>query len=250
MANASTTPVSTLDPAETAKFNQLASSWWDPKGPSAPLHAMNPARLAVIRDELCAAEAREAKSLRPLTGLNILDLGCGAGLVSEPLARMGAQVTAIDGAEAAVTVAIAHAAQSGLSIDYRCTTAEALVRTDIRFDAVVSLEVVEHVADVPTYLSAIYSLLKPGGCVILSTLNRTAQSYLTAIIGAEYIARLLPRGTHDWNKFLTPDELATALATAGFASIKHIGLSYDPLKGSWHPSVRTNINYMTVAVCT
>lgn len=248
MPNASATPISTLDPAETAKFNQLAASWWDPKGPSAPLHAMNPARLAVIRDTLYAAEHRDSTALRALAGLAVLDLGCGAGLVSEPLARMGATVTAIDGADEAIAVAQAHATQAGLEIDYRCTTAEALVETGVTFDAVVSLEVVEHVADVDAYLRAIRALVKPGGTVILSTLNRTAQSYLTAIVGAEYIVRALPRGTHDWQKFLTPGELATALTAAGFTTIRHTGLSYDPLRGAWHQSGSTRVNYMTVGV--
>jgi 2-polyprenyl-6-hydroxyphenyl methylase / 3-demethylubiquinone-9 3-methyltransferase len=247
MANASITPASTLDPAEAAKFNQLAATWWDPKGSSGPLHAMNPARLGVIRDCLCVTFQREPKSRTPLEGLALLDLGCGAGLVSEPLARMGATVTAIDGASEAIAVAQSHAARSGLAIDYRCTTAEALVETGVTFDAVISLEVVEHVADVDAYLRAIRALVTPGGVAVLSTLTRTAQSYLTAIVGAEYIALVLPRGTHDWKKFLTPAEMAQRLSDAGFTVDPAIGLNYDLVKGSWHSSRRVTVNYMLTA---
>jgi 2-polyprenyl-6-hydroxyphenyl methylase / 3-demethylubiquinone-9 3-methyltransferase len=248
MANASQTPgAPTVDPAESAKFNALAAGWWDPKGASAPLHAMNPARLAVIRDQLCSHFGREAQSLRSLAGLDVLDLGCGAGLVAEPLARLGAAVTAIDAAADAIAVATAHAAQSGLMIGYRCAAPEALVADGRTFDAVVSLEVVEHVADVPAYLAAIRALLRPGGMAILSTLNRTPQSWLTAIVGAEYVARLLPRGTHDWQKFLTPAELAVAMRAAGLEPGAPTGLGFDPLKGAWHVSSRTDVNYMLAA---
>jgi 2-polyprenyl-6-hydroxyphenyl methylase / 3-demethylubiquinone-9 3-methyltransferase len=248
MANASQTPgTSTIDADEAAKFNALAAQWWDPKGSSAPLHAMNPARLSVIRDHLCARYDRDPKQLRPLAGLAVLDLGCGAGLVSEPLARMGAHVTAIDAANEAIAVAKAHAAQSGLAIDYRCIAPEDLAALPTRFDAVISLEVVEHVADVGTYARSIHDLLTPGGVAILSTLNRTPQSWLTAIAGAEYIARLLPRGTHDWQKFLTPAELTATLVAAGLTPGDPQGLSFDPLKGAWHISSRTDVNYMLAA---
>jgi 2-polyprenyl-6-hydroxyphenyl methylase / 3-demethylubiquinone-9 3-methyltransferase len=247
MAKASSTARTTLDPDEAAKFNRLAATWWDPKGSSAPLHAMNPARLGVIRDTLCAAFDRQTNSIRPLSRLSILDLGCGGGLVSEPLARMGADVTAIDGAAEAIAVARQHSLQSGLEIDYRCTTAEELEKTGARFDAVVSLEVIEHVADVPLYLASIYDLLKPGGVAILSTLNRTAQSWLTAILGAEYVLRLLPRGTHDWQKFLTPEELSEKLLAAGFVSPDVHGLSFDPIKASWYRSSSTSVNYILSA---
>jgi 2-polyprenyl-6-hydroxyphenyl methylase/3-demethylubiquinone-9 3-methyltransferase len=208
---------------------------------------MNPARLAVIRDALCQRFDREATSIRPLTGLSVVDLGCGGGLVCEPLARMGATVTAIDGAAEAIAVAQQHSVLAGLEIDYQCMTAEELVQSGRRFDAVVSLEVIEHVADVPLYLASIHALLKPGGLTILSTLNRTAQSWLTAIVGAEYVLRLLPRGTHDWQKFLTPEELSERLLAAGFTSPHVQGLSYDPIKGSWGRSSRNSVNYMLTA---
>jgi 2-polyprenyl-6-hydroxyphenyl methylase / 3-demethylubiquinone-9 3-methyltransferase len=252
MAKASSTAqtsvgATTLDPAEAVKFNRLAATWWDPKGSSAPLHAMNPARLGVIRDELCATYRRQANSIRPLTGLSVLDLGCGGGLVSEPLARLGATVTAIDGAAEAIAVAQQHGIQSGLEIDYRCTTAEELERTGMRFDAVISLEVIEHVANVGLYLASIHALLKPGGVAILSTLNRTAQSWLTAIAGAEYVLRVLPRGTHDWKKFMTPEELSEKLRATGFKSTNVHGLSFDPIKGSWHSSNNMTVNYILSA---
>jgi 2-polyprenyl-6-hydroxyphenyl methylase / 3-demethylubiquinone-9 3-methyltransferase len=249
MANASQTPGrTTVDSTESAKFNALAAQWWDPKGSSAPLHAMNPARLSVIRDHLCARFDRDPRQLRPLAGLAVLDLGCGAGLVSEPLARMGAAVTAIDAASEAIAAGKAHATQSGLAIDYHCMAPEELASLPARFDAVISLEVVEHVADVAVYADTLHDLLKPGGMAILSTLNRTPQSWLTAIAGAEYIARLLPRGTHDWKKFLTPAELATVLMAAGLTPGEPQGLSFDPLKNIWHVSSRTDVNYMLAAV--
>jgi 2-polyprenyl-6-hydroxyphenyl methylase / 3-demethylubiquinone-9 3-methyltransferase len=237
----------TIDREEVAKFNALAASWWDPRGPMAPLHAMNPARIGYVRDQLCAHFGRDPSALKCLAGLRVLDLGCGAGLLSEPLARMGADVVAVDAAAQNISVAGAHAAATGLAIDYRNTTAEALVQAGERFDAVISLEVVEHVADVNAFVGAIHDLLKPGGMTILSTLNRTPQSFLVAIVGAEYIARVLPRGTHEWKKFLTPAELSATLAATGLSPGKATGLIFDPLSRRWRTSSRLGVNYLQSA---
>jgi 2-polyprenyl-6-hydroxyphenyl methylase / 3-demethylubiquinone-9 3-methyltransferase len=237
----------TTDEVEVAKFNALASQWWDPKGPMAPLHAMNPARLAYVRDALCARFDRKVKVLNCLTGLRLLDLGCGAGLLSEPLARMGADVVAIDAAAQNIEIARRHAEKNNTLVDYRNTTAEALVTEGERFDGVISLEVIEHVADVPAFAQAIACLIKPGGMTVLSTLNRTPQSYLVAIIGAEYIARVLPRGTHDWRKFITPDELAITLRDVGLIPGTPTGLIFDPFSQRWRTSRRLGVNYLLSA---
>ncbi len=237
----------TIDSDEVAKFNALASSWWDPSGPMAPLHAMNPARLGYVRDQLCAHFQRDPTTLKCLAGLRLLDLGCGAGLLSEPLTRMGAELVAIDAATQNIRIAQAHAVETGLTIDYRNTTAESLAEAGERFDAVISLEVVEHVADVSQFIGAIRSLLKPGGMTLLSTLNRTPQSFIVAILGAEYIARVLPRGTHEWKKFLTPVELSAALAATGLVPGAPVGLIFDPLSRRWRTSSRTGVNYLLSA---
>jgi 2-polyprenyl-6-hydroxyphenyl methylase / 3-demethylubiquinone-9 3-methyltransferase len=239
---------STADDAEVAKFNALAASWWDHKGPMAPLHAMNPARLAYVRDALCTRFDRVPTVLNCLAGLRLLDLGCGAGLLSEPLARMGADVVAIDAAAENIEVARRHAEMTNARVDYRTTTAEALVAAGERFDGVISLEVIEHVADVPAFAQAISSLIKPGGMTVLSTLNRTPQSFLVAIVGAEYIARVLPRGTHEWRKFITPDELAVMLRGVGLTPAVPTGLIYDPIARRWRTSRRLGVNYFLSAM--
>jgi 2-polyprenyl-6-hydroxyphenyl methylase / 3-demethylubiquinone-9 3-methyltransferase len=237
----------TVDRQEIDHFNALAADWWNPDGPSKPLFALNPARLTYIRDQLCRHFGREAVGRTPLAGLRLLDLGCGGGLVSEPLARMGATVVGVDAAQENIAIAIAHAADMELEIDYRATAAEALVAQGERFDAVISLEVVEHVADVSVFLRCCADLLKPEGLFVFSTLNRTAASYATAIIGAEYLLRIIPRGTHDWKKFITPDEIGELLTDAGFAVPEFAGLSYQPTNGQWHVSSSTAINYIGCA---
>jgi 2-polyprenyl-6-hydroxyphenyl methylase / 3-demethylubiquinone-9 3-methyltransferase len=237
----------TVNPAEIAHFNALAADWWDPEGPSRPLFALNPARLTYIRDQLCQRFGRDLRSRTPLAGLHLLDLGCGGGLVSEPLVRMGATVVGVDAAADNISIARSHAAEMELNIDYRASTAEALVAQGEHFDAVISLEVVEHVADVPLFLKSCAALLKAEGVFLFSTLNRTAASYAAAIIGAEYVLRIIPRGTHDWRAFITPEEMQSLLATAGFAAPHIAGLSFSPASGQWHVSNQTQVNYIGCA---
>ncbi|WP_432715746.1 bifunctional 2-polyprenyl-6-hydroxyphenol methylase/3-demethylubiquinol 3-O-methyltransferase UbiG [Xanthobacter autotrophicus] len=237
----------TVDPAEVARFDALGAQWWDEKGKMAPLHAMNPARLAFLRDALVRHFGRDARALRPLKGLSILDIGCGGGLLSEPLARMGGHVTGIDPAPGNVAIARAHAAASGLSIDYMPVTAEELAARGARFDVVVALEVVEHVADVSLFVRTAASLVAEGGVLVLSTLNRTAKSFALAIVGAEYVLRWLPPGTHRWEKFITPEELEATLAAAGFAAREKVGLAYEPLSGDFRLTGDLSVNYFVVA---
>jgi 2-polyprenyl-6-hydroxyphenyl methylase / 3-demethylubiquinone-9 3-methyltransferase len=237
----------TVNPAEIAHFNAMAAAWWDPDGPSKPLFALNPPRLAFIRDTLCAKYARDPRSRTPLAGLHLLDLGCGGGLVSEPLARLGATVVGVDAAEENIAIARSHAALMELDIDYRATTVEALVKQGERFDAVISLEVVEHVADVRLFLRSCAAVLQPGGPFIFSTLNRTAASYATAILAAEMLLRIIPRGTHDWKKFITPDEMQGLLGTAGFGPADISGLSLSVRNGAWQLSNNTSTNYIGCA---
>ncbi|MDI4664893.1 bifunctional 2-polyprenyl-6-hydroxyphenol methylase/3-demethylubiquinol 3-O-methyltransferase UbiG [Xanthobacter autotrophicus] len=237
----------TVDPAEVARFDALGAQWWDEKGKMAPLHAMNPARLAFLRDALVRHFGRDARALRPLKGLSILDIGCGGGLLSEPLARMGGHVTGIDPAPGNVAIARAHAAASGLSIDYMPVTAEELAARGARFDVVVALEVVEHVADVSLFVRTAGRLVAEGGVLVLSTLNRTARSFALAIVGAEYVLRWLPPGTHRWEKFITPEELEATLAAAGFAAREKVGLAYEPLSGDFHLTGDLSVNYFLVA---
>ena len=198
---------STIDPAEVAKFSAIAAEWWDPIGKFAPLHKFNPVRLGFIRDQAAAHFGRDARSLNPFEGLSLLDIGCGGGLLTEPMARLGFAVTGADASERNIGTARAHAAQSGLEIDYRATTAEALVEESQSFDVVLNMEVVEHVADVTAYLAACTALVKPGGLTLVATLNKTLKSLALAKIGAEYVLGWLPRGTHDWNRFVPPTEL-------------------------------------------
>lgn len=238
-----------VDPAEIAKFARLAEEWWDPEGPMRPLHRLNPARLAFLRDRLAPAAGQPAGSLKPLTGLKILDLGCGAGLVSEPLARMGAQVVGADAAEESLAVARRHAAEAGLAIDYRCVTAEALAAAGESFDAVVALEIVEHVTDPARFLGDAATLVRPGGQLLLSTLNRTAKAFLMAIVGAEWVLRWLPRGTHEWRRFLKPSEVAHLIRPRGLEIAALAGLVYNPLDQSWRLSERDlDVNYLMAAV--
>lgn len=233
-----------VDAGEVEKFARLAQDWWNPKGPMAPLHKMNPARLAFIRDRL----AVDAAAIKPLAGLRLLDLGCGGGLLSEPLARMGATVVGADATGEVLEAARRHAAGQGLAIDYRETTAEALLDRGESFDAVLALEVVEHVAEPAAFLASAAGLVKPGGQLLLSTINRTAKSYLMTIVGAEWVLRLLPRGTHDWRRFLTPDELKRLVAAAGLKVTAAQGMVLNPLDGRWRLSDRDlDVNYLLAA---
>ncbi len=230
--------------AEIRKFGALAERWWDPAGPMKPLHRMNPLRTGWIAERIARANGRAG---RDLTGLTLLDVGCGAGLASEALARMGAAVTGLDAAGEALDAARAHAAAGGLSIDYRDGTPEALAAEGARFDAVVALEVIEHVEDRAAFCAALAALAKPGGRVFLSTLNRTARSFLMAKLGAEYLLRMLPVDTHDWRMFVTPGELGMELRRAGLRVTDIAGMKMDPLTGRWRESRDLSVNYLVMA---
>lgn len=237
-----------VDRADIARFERLGEQWWDPSGPMKPLHRMNPARVGWIRDRLCAHFSRDPKAPRPLAGLTILDVGCGGGILCEPLARMGATVTGLDPAPGNVDVARAHAARSSLTIAYRAEAAEALAQAGETFDAVLCMEVVEHVVDPAAFLGAVTALVRPGGLFLASTLNRTLKAWALAIVGAEVVLRWLPRGTHDWNRFLTPDELGAMIRAGGLEHVETAGCVYDPLADVWRVSRRdTDVNYMIAA---
>lgn len=236
-----------IDPAEIAKFDRLAATWWDPNGPMRPLHRLNPTRLAYVRDRICGHFGRDPQARRPMAALAVLDIGCGGGLLAEPLARLGANVTGLDAAAENIRVAKAHASEAGLRIDYREATAEALAEDGRSFDVVLALEVVEHVSDVPGFVATAAGLVKPGGTLILSTLNRTPRAFLEAIVGAEYVLRWLPRGTHDWRRFLRPAELARLVRAQGLAVADIAGMSFNPLRGEWRLGDDTAVNYLLYA---
>jgi 2-polyprenyl-6-hydroxyphenyl methylase/3-demethylubiquinone-9 3-methyltransferase len=240
-------PSPTLDRDEVARFARLGGDWWDANGPFKPLHRLNPVRLTYIRDRLCAKFGRDAKAAQSLAGLSVADIGCGGGLVCEPLARLGAHVTGIDPGEEAIAAAKAHAEAGGIDLGYEVATAEDLVARGRSFDAVLLLEVVEHVPDVPAFLTAVAPLVKPDGLMILSTLNRTLKSYALAIVGAEYILRWIPIGTHQWDRFVTPEELRSALRGAGMTLTDTTGLVYDPFADEWRLSSDTDVNYFATA---
>lgn len=233
--------MTTLDAAEIDKFARLADAWWDPKGAFAPLHRMNPARLAFLRARICAHFGRPDRGMKPLAGLRVLDVGCGGGLVTEPMARMGATVTGLDGAEESVRAAAAHAATMGLAIDYRQGTAEALAAQGATFDVVLALEIVEHVADLHAFCDALQALVAPGGLVIVSTINRTLEARALAITAAERVLRWIPEGTHDYDKLVTPEELRGALHALDIQG--PIGFRFNPLTGQWRESDNAAMNY-------
>ncbi len=243
------TAQSTVDDHEIAKFQAMAAEWWDPSGKFKPLHMLNPCRLDYITSQIAAEYGRDLTAEAPFTGLRLLDIGCGGGLLAEPMARLGAEVVGADAAERNIPVAQVHAEEQDLKIDYRHATAEALAEAGEQFDVVLNMEVVEHVADPATYLGACHALLKRGGLMVCSTLNRNAKSYAMAIIGAEHVMRWLPKGTHDWNKFITPDELYELFRGAGLDPVDRTGFVFNPVSWSWRLSRRDlSVNYVTTSI--
>jgi 2-polyprenyl-6-hydroxyphenyl methylase / 3-demethylubiquinone-9 3-methyltransferase len=233
---------------EVARFDALAAEWWDPAGPMAPLHRINPTRIGWLRDAIAGHFGHSGGGDEPpLAGLTLLDIGCGAGLLTEPLWRLGAEVTGLDPAPASIEIARAHAEATGAGPTYRVGTVEDLAREGARFDVVLAMEVVEHVADPAAFVAAAASLVKPGGFFALSTLNRTFKSFALAIVGAEYVLRWLPAGTHRWEQFVTPDELAAALRAAGLEPTERRGMVFDPLSGEWRLSRDLGVNYFMAA---
>ena len=251
---APSTAQSTVDPAEIERFSRIAEEWWDPTGKFAPLHRLGPVRIGYIRDRAAAHWGREALSGTPLKGLSVLDIGCGGGLLSVPMARLGATVTGVDASARNIAVAGLHAGKQALEIDYRQGTAEALAHSvdqagDLGFDIVLALEIVEHVADVDLFLKSCGRLVKPGGLLFLSTLNRTAKAWALAIAGAEYVLGWLPRGTHDWKKFLKPSEVVRGLEAGGIATKEIVGVVYSPLSRTWSLNkTDLDVNYMLFGV--
>ncbi|HVH74112.1 MAG TPA: bifunctional 2-polyprenyl-6-hydroxyphenol methylase/3-demethylubiquinol 3-O-methyltransferase UbiG [Stellaceae bacterium] len=238
----------TVDSQEIAHFAGRAHSWWDPQGSFRPLHRLNPTRIFFIRDRLAAHFGRDGAGLSPFSGLRLLDIGCGGGLIAEPMARLGFAVVGIDADAAAIAVARAHAEESGLAIDYRVAAAESLADQGERFDAVLGLEIIEHVADPAPFFAALGGFVRPGGAFVGATINRTPRAFALAVVGAEYILRWLPRGTHDWRKFVRPSEFVLGLRRNGFAVTELSGVSYDILSGNWRLSPDLEVNYMLMAV--
>ena len=237
----------TVDPDDIERFAAQGGEWWDPHGAFRPLHQINPARIDFIRSRLLAHFRRDSASLRPFDGLRLADIGCGGGLAAEPMARLGFAVTGIDAGAAAVAAARAHAAASGLAIDYRVTDIEALAAAGERFDVVLGLEIVEHVAERDAFFAALGRLVAPGGGFIGATLNRTLRSFALAIVGAEYLLRWLPRGTHKWQRFVRPSEFVLGLRRNGLATTALVGLGYDWSRGSWRETDDLSVNYMLAA---
>ena len=238
-------PTSSIDPQEVERFSRIAAEWWDPKGKFAPLHKFNPVRLAFIREQALLRFGRDAKALRPFEGLKLLDIGCGGGLLCEPMARLGFEVMGVDASERNIGTASTHAAEQGLKIDYRASTAEDLLTEGgRRFDVILNMEVIEHVADPAAYLRSCAGLLAPGGLMVVATLNRTLKALALAKMGAEYVLRWVPAGTHDWRKFLRPDELRSFLAGEEVSMQGPFGVAFNPLTGRWGRSLDCDINYM------
>lgn len=247
-AAAQTASDATLDAEEVRRFSRIAAEWWDPLGKFRPLHQIGPPRLSFIRNAVIEHFRTDAKSLKPLTGLTALDIGCGGGLVSEPLCRMGAKVTGIDPSERNIAIANAHAEPQGLAIDYRAVRVEDLSAAVELYDVVACLEVVEHVPDVGKFITECARVVRPGGLVVFSTLNRTFKSWALAIVGAEYVLGWLPRGTHQWDRFVTPDEMTTYATAAGLAAPRFEGITYNPFQDQWSLAPDTDVNYLVSLV--
>ncbi|MCZ2328440.1 bifunctional 2-polyprenyl-6-hydroxyphenol methylase/3-demethylubiquinol 3-O-methyltransferase UbiG [Bartonella sp. F02] len=237
----------TIDQNEIEHFSRIAAEWWDPQGKFQPLHKFNPTRLAYIKEKICLAFDRDPFSLTPFESLKLLDIGCGGGLLCEPMARLGATVVGADAAHTNIEVAKIHAAQNNLSIDYRTTTAEILANEGEQFDIILNMEVIEHVSDVDLFLSSTAKMLKPQGLMFVSTLNRTWKAWALAIVGAEYILRWLPQGTHDYKKFIKPQELKNFLFKNTLSVIDEIGVTYNPLHDNWNLSNNMDVNYILLA---
>lgn len=236
-----------VDRGEVARFDALAATWWDGAGPMRVLHRFNPVRVAYIRDALCRRHGRDPDEPFPLDGLTICDVGCGGGVLSEPLARLGATVTGLDPAARNIAVARAHAEAAGVSVEYRAETIEAVVASGKTFDAVLIMEVVEHVSDRPSFVRTACAAVQPGGMLFAATINRTLRAFAMAIVGAEYVLGWLPRGTHDWERFVTPDELAGMIRGSGLGVTDTVGVVYDPLRDRWRTGRDTAVNYMVAA---
>jgi 2-polyprenyl-6-hydroxyphenyl methylase/3-demethylubiquinone-9 3-methyltransferase len=247
MVSARSQSASTVDPSEVARFSALADQWWDSRGKMGVLHKFNPVRLGYIKDAACRKFAREAKRLDALEGLRILDVGCGGGVLSEPLARLGAEVVGADPASANIAAAKLHAEEAGVMVDYRVAVAEELADAGERFDIVLAMEVVEHVADLNLFVARCAEMVKPGGLMIVATLNRTLKSFALAIVGAEYVLRWLPRGTHQWDKFVTPNELEIALERSGLRLTDQTGVIYNLIADRWQISADMDVNFMVTA---
>ncbi len=246
MTSASAAAPSSLDPAEVEKFSRLAAEWWNPKGKFGVLHVFNPVRIDYIKEQLCARLARDPLTPDPFKGLRVLDIGCGGGLLAEPMAQLGADVVGVDPSEKNVNTAAVHAAETGLAIDYRTGTAEDLAAADEKFDVILNMEVIEHVADPKAFVATCCSMLKPGGLMFVATLNRTFKSFALGIVGAEYVLRWLPKGTHQWEKFITPSDLREWLASSGCTTKAETGVVYHPLANQWRRAKDMDVNYMMV----
>ncbi|MFO1034997.1 MAG: bifunctional 2-polyprenyl-6-hydroxyphenol methylase/3-demethylubiquinol 3-O-methyltransferase UbiG [Hyphomicrobiales bacterium] len=236
-----------VDPAEVEKFSKMAAEWWNPKGKFGVLHVFNPVRLDYIKEQVTGRLGRDPLERRPYEGLRFLDIGCGGGLLSEPMSRLGAQVVGVDPSEKNIKTASVHAEEMGLAIDYRVGTAEDLAAAGETFDVILNMEVIEHVADPEAFVRSCLSMLKPGGLMFVATLNRTGKSFALAIIGAEYVLGWLPRGTHQWEKFITPSELKGWVSAHGGEVKDESGVTYHPLAGDWKRSRDMAVNYMVVA---
>ncbi len=236
----------TIDAGEVERFSALAAEWWNPNGKFRPLHKFNPVRLTYIRDHVASHFGRDPRAPKPFEKLRILDIGCGGGLLCEPMARLGAEVVGADASETNIEVAKLHAAEAKVKVDYRAVTAEELAEAGEKFDVILNMEVVEHVSDINLFIEACGKLLKPGGIMFVATINRTLKALGLAIVGAEYVLRWLPRGTHQFGKLVRPDELERALNAAGMNVVERVGVTYNPLADRWQRSTDIDVNYMVL----